>query len=282
MTGPYPARLHILLAREAAVGLVIRRGPSKQVCTLLWDRRTDGFTVGQWLKGRIYARRSDLSPDGKYFVYFASNGFKQESATKGSWTAVSHAPYLKAISLYGKGDAWNGGGLFTASNRLWLNDSPSFAGHFALRESPLVSIDRRYKPAGGLGSECQGVYYPRLLRDGWIRTEERAVGEWHDITVFELALPGGWTLRKLAHGQVGPPTGKGCYWDEHELVNAQRTLTLACRDWEWADHEPTQDRLVWAEAGRLWAGKLDAQGLTQVTLLHDFNELTFERLQAPY
>jgi hypothetical protein len=70
----FPARLHVFLARKAKVGLVIRRGPSKSVCTVLWNRERDKFELGQWLRGRIYERRSDLSPDGKYFIYFAMNG----------------------------------------------------------------------------------------------------------------------------------------------------------------------------------------------------------------
>ena len=65
----FPARIHILLAREAPVGAVIRRGPSKRVCALLWDRERDSFRMGQWLKGRIYERRSDLSPNGEYMIY---------------------------------------------------------------------------------------------------------------------------------------------------------------------------------------------------------------------
>ena len=71
MSDPVPARLHVLLAREAPYAVVIRRGPAKQVCTVGWDRSTDAFTLGQWFKGRIYERRSDLSPDGKHLIYFA-------------------------------------------------------------------------------------------------------------------------------------------------------------------------------------------------------------------
>ena len=56
--GRFPARIHVLLAREAAVGVVIRRGPSKQVCAVLWDRKRDEFHVGQWLMGHIYERRT--------------------------------------------------------------------------------------------------------------------------------------------------------------------------------------------------------------------------------
>lgn len=56
----FPARIHGLLAPQAPLGVIIRRGPSKQVATILWDRRQDTFQLGQWLKGRIYERRSDL------------------------------------------------------------------------------------------------------------------------------------------------------------------------------------------------------------------------------
>src|SRR5437667_11968152 len=61
--GKFPARLHVLFAREAKIGLVIRRGPSKSVCTVLWNRERDTFKLGQWMRGRIYERRCDLSPD---------------------------------------------------------------------------------------------------------------------------------------------------------------------------------------------------------------------------
>lgn len=101
--GKFPARLHVLLAQDAKVGLVIRRGPSKLVCTVLWNRERNTFKLGQWMRGRIYERRSDLSPDGKHFIYFAMNG-KWESETKGAWTAISRVPYLNALALYAKGD----------------------------------------------------------------------------------------------------------------------------------------------------------------------------------
>ena len=51
------ARIHVLLAEEAPLGVVIRRGPSKQVCTIGWDRRRDEFQLGQWLRARTWTRR---------------------------------------------------------------------------------------------------------------------------------------------------------------------------------------------------------------------------------
>jgi hypothetical protein len=51
--------------------VVIRLEPSKSVCTLLRDRGRGEFKLGQWLRGRIYERRCDLSPDGKHFFFSA-------------------------------------------------------------------------------------------------------------------------------------------------------------------------------------------------------------------
>ena len=78
-TGPsFPARLHVLLAGNSSQAVVIRRGPSKHVCVIGWDRSRDTFEEGQWLKGRIYERRCDLSPDGRHLIYFAMNGDEHE------------------------------------------------------------------------------------------------------------------------------------------------------------------------------------------------------------
>ena len=267
-------RIHILLAREAPLGVVIRRGPSKRVCTLLWDRTADDFQLGQWLHGRIYERRSDLSPDGKHLIYFAMNGHWDGEA-KGSWTAISRAPYLKAITLLAKGDCWHGGGLFTGNTRYWLNDG---YGHAAIRDSRVVRRDLRYKPAANFGGECLGVYYVRLLRDGWNLVRREQLGRWKNLSVFEKPASGGWTLRKLAHEEVDRPPGKGCYWDEHQLVGP--TETIARPDWEWA--EVDGHRLVWAEGGKLFGGRLDDGGIAKAVELHDFNGMAFEPISAPY
>jgi len=105
----FPARIHIIFARDKNLALIIRRGPSKHVATFLWDRCDDSIQPGQWLKGRIYERRSDISPDGKYMIYFAMNG-KWSSETRGSWTAISETPYLKAlVPFLQKETAWGGG-----------------------------------------------------------------------------------------------------------------------------------------------------------------------------
>ena len=171
MKKEYPARLHALLSKDTSHAVVFRRGPSKHVCTLLWDRSKDTFTLGQWLKGRIYERRSDISPDGKYLLYFAMNG-RWSSETGGSWTAISYVPWLKAIELHGKGDCWEGGGLFLTNNSYWLNDR-YFTPAKTLIISTEVKRDSSYIPEGQFGAEDTGVYYRRLKRDGWKLIEQK-------------------------------------------------------------------------------------------------------------
>ncbi len=269
----FPPRLHVLLAAKADVGIILRRGPSKSVCSIAWDRRRDTFSVGQWLRGRIYERRADLSPDGKYLIYFAMNG-RSGSPTGGSWTAISRAPYLKAIVLLGKGDCWHGGGLFTGPRTYWLNDG---YGHKPLSTSTEERRDVDYRPLAHNGGECPGVYFLRLQRDGWTLVREASK---RDCMVFEKTLQNGWLLRKQAHAQIHSDPGKGCYWDEHELEHPASGQRIAGPKWEWADLDSR--RLVYSEGGCLFAAKLSHREPFAPTLLADFSDWKFEAIRAPY
>ncbi len=272
-------RVHILLARQSQVAVAIRRGPSNRVCTVGWDRRTDEFRVGQWIKGRIFERRSDLSPDGRHLIYFAANG-KWQSPSRGSWTAISKTPFLKALGLWANGSSWNGGGLFTTNRTYWLNVFPFGPFGHEERLKP-VGLERDERPPfrEGYGSECPGVYYIRLQYDGWRLLASTRVGS-DGQTVFEKSALHGWVLEKTAHETSHPPPGKGCYFDTHRLIRGGGSKVLDLPDWEWADIDGK--RLVWVTAGVLHAAQLTTEGLERETVLFDFNPLTFEELRAPY
>ncbi len=78
-------RLWGLLARDGPVGVVLRRGPSKQVLMIKWDTENEKFETDHWFKGRVYEKRPDLSPAGKLPTYFAANQKPQLL----SWTALN-------------------------------------------------------------------------------------------------------------------------------------------------------------------------------------------------
>ena len=196
------------------------------------------------------------------------------SSTRGSWTAISKAPWMKAVILYAKGDCLFGGGLFPNERSYWLNGQDCT--DRVLDGSSAVVQDPAYRPKERYGGECPGVYYVRLQRDGW-EWKSPAKGS---VVTFEKPLAKGWVLRKLAHAESGAPPGKGCYWDEHELVDRNGEIQ-PCPDWEWADY--VDNRIVWASNGALHTRRLTS-GIQLGTpkLLHDFNDMHYERVQAPY
>jgi hypothetical protein len=266
----------VLLASAAPTGIVIRRGPASSVCTLLWDRQKDEFQVGQWLRGRIYERRADISPDGKHWIYFARGSSLRHAETRGSWTAIARSPWLKALTLYGKGDCWLGGGLFLSPKRYWLNGC-----HELIRDSAAVKIDAKFSPSGGpYGGECPSVYYRRLQRDGWLMEVERINCASDRSAIFQKELPHGWILRKFARADIDHPQGSGCYWDEHELENPKRGLRFDLTGWEWVELD--NGSLVWAQEGLLKRASFSRDGVAEPRTLCDLNAMRFERRQAPY
>ena len=172
-----PARLFVILARSAPVGVIFRRGPSKWVRLVTWDTEHDRFERGQWFHGRIYERRCDLSPEGALLVYFASKQTGRQALKSdytNTWTAVSRPPWLTALALWPKGDCWYGGGLFQGAGELWLNHHPSKATPHPNHRP----VGLRVVPNEQAYGEDAPVYWCRLERDGW-RVDAQGPGTLH-------------------------------------------------------------------------------------------------------
>jgi hypothetical protein len=271
-----PPRLHAILARDAPFGVVFRRGPSKQVAVYGWTTKDDIFELGQWLKGRIYERRADLSPDGKHMIYFAMDG-KWQGEMGGSWTAISRAPYLTALHLYGWGDCWNGGGLFTSNTRYWVNGA-------GLSTLPVKSVPcdlsrqdtppERVTPMRG---EDPTVYFPKLQRDGWELVEPQS-GKARNIAVFRKPVRAHWAIEKTFHARMRAGPNGQSYWETHRLISREGILDYP--DWEWADVEGRD--VVFAKEGAIWRMRVHAKQADTARLLCDFTGMSFEQKEAPY
>lgn len=129
---------------------------------LKWDTIKDTFEKGQWLKGRVYEYRMDVSPSGAYVVYLAANyGRKVDT-----WTAVSKPPFFTALAAWPNNGAWGGGGLFTSDTKLMLNHSVH---HMEMLEgfkpNKKFRIDRWNETAGR--GEDEPINHIRMTRDGW-------------------------------------------------------------------------------------------------------------------
>jgi hypothetical protein len=213
-----PARISCIVARKAPVVAVFRRGPSKQVALLEWNLLTNRVELGQWLKGRIYDRRADLSPDGRYLIYFAGNHQWQTDPLHGTWTAVSQVPYLRALHIYGWGHAWNGGGLFIDNKTYWLNDA-----RMGYRSVGNVEcgLEVSKRPPDGVTpnmGEDPVTYIPRLMRDGWVLVSQGSDGPDVWAFRFERRIRAGWILEKtFRSGSYAGPFNEP-YHDVHKLI----------------------------------------------------------------
>lgn len=112
-------RLHVIPARDAAVAVIIRRGPSDWYHLILWETDRAVFSHGAWIKARIYEEKCDISPDGRLFIYFVHQGSRGGTTLTDSWTAISRPPWLHALGLWPHGTTYGGGGRFCGPRTVW-------------------------------------------------------------------------------------------------------------------------------------------------------------------
>jgi hypothetical protein len=281
-------RLFVLLAREAEVGVVFRRGPSKQVLLLCWDLKRDSFEAGQWLKARVYERRCDLSPGGERLVYFAAN-YRGPYQT---WTAVSRPPYFTALALWPKGDAWGGGGLFASDKELLLNHPESQRGLAAGFSTP-KGLRLGALPNAGRGEDSP-IFDERLRRDGWefvqsgIWVEQKRDRLWIRVDppeVWSKPHPVRSTGCRLRMQIEGLQEKDGTwYLISYQVEGAGGGNRLDLGRADWADWSSRGD-LLFARDGKLFRVPMKSRKAfdpeTPARQLVDLSSLKFEAREAP-
>ncbi len=122
-----PPRLWCTAARDAPIAAVIARlpSPSRWTCILRWDLKSGRLESGAWTTLRFKDRTCRLSPDGRFFLYFASGPLHGPfRADTGGGAAISRLPWLAALTDIRPGCIAGGGpsrhALETDSQaRLW-------------------------------------------------------------------------------------------------------------------------------------------------------------------
>jgi hypothetical protein len=271
---PSPCRLFVYLARDAPLGVVLRRGPSAWVRSSLWHTDTDTFEHGQWMKNRVYERRSDISADGSLFVYFArgSRGADLSNKTADSWVAISRPPWFTALALWFVGGTYWLGGYFSDPSP----GAPSvFAGGVTrppnLGQLPswlavtnqIPHVDRT------TNSTERTVYINRLLRDGW---QPRVPGPGESWETWERPQPNGQlilVMRQL-HSGFAFHTYGGPYIVEYAVRMKSSGETVPLGQATWADWDQ-RGRLVLAQDGRLfqWQPSREPGTLHEIADLND-------------
>lgn len=263
-------RIYGIMAREAPVCVLFRRGPSKWTQLVKWHTASDTFDAGQWFKGRIYEHRSDLTPNGRFLVYFASKINAHTVQDSGgytyAWTAISEPPQFKAIALWPKGDCWHGGGLFASNGAVWLNHRPDTAQPHPNHNSSMFKVTPNPQAAG----EDEPIHSMRLERDGW-----------HCVQQGKFTMQGrsGWKTEQTEiwekEGRVGKRLRRellkidfksygGPYIEQFSLVK-KNDAPVTIADASWAELDQ-RGALVFARFGKLFRGALTKQGIEEKEL----------------
>lgn len=274
-------RLSVLLARKSPMAVVFRRGPSKSVAVISWDTDRDEFHLGQWLKGRIYEHRCDLSPSGQKLIYFVGS-YRNPMRT---WTAVSRPPFLTALLLWPKGDAWGGGGLFDDERTILLNHGRSQhkpAEGFHIPRTITVSELGNYAGRG----EDDPIWSMRLDRDGWKLKRRGKYREnkgnpriWIECVEKGLRVKslGAWTLEMLFAGIR--ETDGPWYLMEYRVVDRHGNVVLDLGRTDWADWSRDGD-LLFAKEGCLFRARMNKEtGPGRPEKLIDLSGLKFEAIE---
>ena len=301
------ARIHVIMARKAPVAVIFRRGSSKWVQVIKWNTDTDKFDYGQWFHGRMYPKRSDLSPDGKLLVYFCAKWSKRrmEEAKamldKGNaslpdilkriskkpqvrteytyaWTAVSKPPYLTALALWPKGDCWHGGGLFESNRRLWLNHDP----FVAVPHKDHVPTGLRVEANPNACGEDDPIYPMRLQRDGWVNVQALNC-VWGGLGIgFKTEQPELWEKETKENGSMKLVMKRSVsvYRIIESFAVKRSGNEIELRKAEWADWDHA-GRLVFARSGCLYAADLKGFPEISETELVDLNPLKPEATESP-
>jgi len=283
MTRAQPCRLYVILARAAPVAVVFRRGPSRWVQIVKWSTDTDTFEGGQWFHGRIYERRCDLSPDGRFLVYFAQkiNPRTTASGYSYAWTAIGRLPFLTALALWPKGDCWSGGGLFKSPRHLILNHSALDA-----RPHPDHTPPRRLRVTPGVFARGEDgpILSARMQRDGW-RLLQQGRYPWtgrrfrtEQPEVWERWAPDRKAILVQSLDEIDFGGAAGPYMISYALKGGG-LKDIPVSGARWADWDQA-GRLVFARDGALFSGEIHQEGLREERLV-DLNPNKPQPMKAP-
>ena len=268
MTDASHPRIYCIPATEAPVVAVFRRGPSRWAHVGRWDLEPRRYEAGAWLSGRVFPRRSDLSPDGRLLCYFAHKpGASWEHGE--AYVALSRLPWLTALHAFATCGTWtrgyyfaDGGGESTGDVKLPIP--------YGLRSSPVAqfAVERRR------GWEEAPDSPPRDPKDAWderrnVRMQKRQPGGAGLLRVESV----GW-----AGGEFGVDQAVDGLRVIYSLEHDGRLEILD--DLQWADWDREGRLLAATRSGRIQIRALNAARI-DVLFEEDLSRLEPDPRPAP-
>jgi hypothetical protein len=245
-----------------------------------WNTESDAFEFGQWFHGRIYERRADLSPDGSLLIYFAQKispqTLKDQEFTH-SWTAISKPPYFTALALWPKGQSWDGGGLFKNNKTVLLNHEKEVATPHPNHMPGRLHVILKDCRCGG----DEPIFSERLERDGWTLRQEWKGESRGTPYRFRTIQP---EVREKANGSqmIRLTRSKEVlnYTDVFAVVSKKGSISTRIEGAGWVDWDQ-RERLVFARGGKIFTGRIEADGRLAERQLMDLNSSKPSPLPPP-
>jgi hypothetical protein len=267
-------RLFVYLASAAPIAAVLSRGPTDWAQLSLWHTDTDRVVPGQWFKGRVYERRSDLSADGSLFAAFVRQSGGREPEGRDTWVAVSRPPYFSALALWFVGGTYASGAFFPAPDTLWTgyqDESPPDRGDLPAWLTIRPARDIAYIDRTAEWPD-RTVHFNRLLRDGWALIEREPFQ-----TRWRRRHPREPLTLQMLHAFDDVQRQGGRYRVDYSVWNEDEGRELTLGPATWADWDQ-RGRLVLARGGQLLTCDLQAGG---VEVIADFTNRTPDPQPAP-
>ena len=191
MTGKVPPRIYCIPATGAPIVAVFQRGPTNWSHVGRWDLAQRHYEPGAWLRGRIFPRRCDLSPDGRLLCYFAH---KPGATWKhgDAYVALSKLPWLTALHAFGTCGTWTRGYRFTADKDCENPADAALPFPFGLRSNGAVQFENERQRGWQEAADSP----PRDPADAWdqrrnARMQKRQPGGSLVLGVQSLGWAGG-------------------------------------------------------------------------------------------
>ena len=228
---------------------VFRRGPTNWSHVGCWNISQGRYVPGAWLRGRIFPRRSDLSPDGRLLCYFAH----KPNATwehGEAYVAISRLPWLTALHAFGTCGTWTHGYYFTEDGDRDNAEDMKLPIPYGLRSIPVAQFASERRRGWEEASDCP----PRDPKDVWderrnVRMQKRQPGGHRVLYVNSIGR---------AFGEFGAAQAvdglRVNYWLESE-----GSLELL-NDLQWADWDRQGQLLVANRSGKLQVRRLNDKG----------------------
>ncbi len=242
-------RLYCLMAREAPVALVFRRGPGAWSHLLRWHYDEGVLEPGVWLRKRLFPEKCDLSDDGELMLYNLSGAWKGEYTVYGG---ISRAPWLHPLVDWDLRSTYSCGRAFVKGEP----DSHSWGEPESIE---LGGRDVIVQTNGGGSSVNE-------LRRGWELRDQPKTEERVRVYAAVLRKPspaGGFTLQQRVSYR---------YAREIQIQRGSGEF-VAIEDAAWADWDRRGRLLIASRSGELRIEEVDAGGARLVVQRHDLSTL---------